>query len=77
MHIIDDSVAVKPVLRNTWFPKLIKSVIHRLTSRQSAKVNGSEGGEDEPSDSVDGTSEKLEKHQPKTGGKRKKAAKKH
>jgi len=82
MHLIDDSIAVKPALQNTWFPKLVKSVIHRLTSRQSVKVNDSAKGsneveEDESSDSVD--SEKLEKHQPvtKTGGKRRKAAKKH
>ncbi len=84
MHLIDDSIAVKPALKNTWFPKLIKSVIHRLTSRQSARVNDSakrsnEVEEDEPSDSVDGASEKLEKYQPvtKTGGKRRKEAKKH
>lgn len=84
MHLIDDSTAVKPAFKNTWFIKLIKYVIYRLRSGQRADIKDSaeKAGEeeDESSDSVgDVATEKLAKHQPatKTGGKRRKAARKH
>lgn len=84
MHLIDDTTAVKPTFMNTWFIKLIKYVVYRLRSGQPAEVKDSaeQAGEeeDESSDSVgDVATEKLAKHQPatKTGGKRRKAARRH
>jgi DnaJ homolog subfamily C member 1 len=81
MHLINDSIAVKPAFKNTWFIKLIgKYVVYRPTQRAEAKDSTERTSEDESSDSVgDVASEKLVKHQPatKTGGKRRKAARKH
>ena len=83
MHLIDDSTAVKPAFKNTWFIKLIKYGIYRLrTGKREVKDSAERVGEeeDESSDSVENVAtEKLAKHQPatKTGGKRRKAARKH
>ncbi|KAF8621683.1 hypothetical protein AX15_007696 [Amanita polypyramis BW_CC] len=84
MHLVDESIAVKPVLMNTWFFKLVKFVFRQITLQKSAdggkSEQTSEGEEyDSPDSSGSGSSEKVPRHQPttKAGGKRRKAAKKH
>ena len=92
MHIIDESIAVKPAILNTWFIKSIKFALQKAmpkTSLQTAaemankKINVSQDGSlSESSESGASTTrsegEKLPKHQPavKAGGKRKKGGRK-
>lgn len=84
MHLIDDSMAIKPAFTNTWFFKLIKALFRKLKHKNAELLRPtertSEVEDDESSDSVgSGSSKASAMHQPmtKAGGKRKKGARKH